>query len=144
MSFNSKKYSKQYFCYTKWHTCTFQWVYCGRACMQVSYVANPISMTIDHVRDKAWSSCYLEFPFHSRNFFMFEGKSTKEMHLKPRVVWRSWSYEYRKSFKTILSIIVMGIIWNTRLRLLFGSPWKHRVYDTIIWNHSILSPTGIS
>jgi len=38
---------------------------------------------IDHVRDKAWSSCYLEFPFHSRNFcFMFEGKSTKEMHLK--------------------------------------------------------------
>jgi len=45
---------------------------------------------IDHVRDKAWSSCYLEFPFHSRNFcFMFEGKSTKEMCLKPRVVWRS-------------------------------------------------------
>ena len=45
---------------------------------------------IDHVRAKAWSSCYFEFLFHSRNFcFMFEGKSTKEMHLKPRVVWRS-------------------------------------------------------
>ena len=48
-----------------------------------------IEVSIDHVRDKAWSSCYLEFPFHSRNFcFVFEGKSTKEMRLKPRVVWR--------------------------------------------------------
>ena len=34
--------------------------------------------TIGHVRDKVWSSCYLEFPFHSRNFcFKFEGKSTE-------------------------------------------------------------------
>jgi len=45
-------------------------------------------LSIDHVHAKAWFLCYLEFPFHSRNIcFVFEGKSMKEMRLKPRVVW---------------------------------------------------------